>query len=414
MRRFLLLASFLLALGPESFAQAPAVPPAYQDLYSLMEQKIAAFEAQIPSHGDTADFAPAFGGELLTANAHRGVQLLAPRTRAGINLELDRMQALGAKSVTVAVGFPVLYRPFLEWNGDAGDYQGFLDFYKQLAADVRSRGMKLVIEGGALFPRVYSVSSGFKLADYYATLTNQQYVAGRAEMAATIAREIRPDYLVVGSEPDTEAKGTRKPFLSTPNGFALLIAKIVTRVRAAGVRDIPLGAGVGTWKQDGEATIRSLVRAAPGLDFVDLHVYPVNAEFLDKLIQFTDLAQSLGKKVAICEAWLQKERDSEFAKLDAAFDPTIFSRDAFSFWAPLDQRFLKAMVEFARWKKVVLLSPYWTRYLHAYLEYDEVKKLAPAQITARANAAAAAAMLKNVFSETGQFYQRAISGAPAQ
>jgi len=380
----------------------------------MMEEKIAAFQSKVPAEGNAADTSVNFGGELLSANAHRGVQLLLPKTRAGVSLELDRMRALGAKSVTVAVGFPILYKPFLEWNGDAGDYQGLLDFYKQLAADVRTRGMKLVIESGTLFPGVYSAGSGFKLADYYGTLTNQEYIAGRAEMAATIAQQIHPDYLVVGSEPDTEAKLTKRTSLSTPNGFALLIAKIVTRVRAAGVRDIPIGAGVGTWTPDGEAYIRSMVRAAPALDFVDLHVYPVNAGFLDNLIQFTDVAQSLGKKVAICEAWLQKERDSEFAKLDARFDPTVYSRDAFSFWAPLDQKFLKAIVDFCRWKKVLVLSPYWTRYFNAYLEYDDVKRLTPAQVIARANAAAAAAMMKNQFSETGRFYQRAISGAPGQ
>jgi len=387
----------------------PDVPPAYQDLYSMLEEKIAGFAGKIPSQENTASAAVNFGGELLTANAHRGVQLLLPKTREGVRVELDRLRALGAKSVTVAVGFPILYRPFLEWNGDPGDYQGLVDFYKQLAADVRSRGMQLVVESGALFPGSYSVGSGFKLAEYYGTLSNQEYIAGRAEMAATIAREIRPDLLVVGSEPDTEAKISSKAFLGTPNGFALLVAKIVTRVRAEGGRGIPIGAGVGVWKQDGEEYIRSVVRAAPKLDFVDLHVYPVNGNSLDNLIRFTDVTESLGKRTAICEAWLLKERDGEFGKLDAVFDAGVFARDAFSFWAPLDQKFLDALVRFARWKEVLLLSPYWTRYFHAYLQYDEVRKLTPTQITARANAAAAAAMLQNQFSEAGEAYRRAIS-----
>jgi hypothetical protein len=411
MVRSLLLATAILGAAGASFAQAPIVPLAYQDLYSTLGEKIAAFTGRIPPEENTVSAAVNFGGELLSANAHRGVQLLAPKTRSGVGVELDRLQALGAKSVTVAVAFPILYRPFLEWNGDAADYQGFVDFYKQLAADVRSRGMQLVIESGALFPGSYSAGSGFKLVEYYGTLSNQEYIAGRAEMAATIAREIRPDLLVVGSEPDTEARISNKEFVGTANGFALLIAKIVTRVRAAGGRGIPVGAGVGTWKQDGEEYIRSVARAAPKLDFVDLHVYPVNDDSLDNLIRFTNVAQSLGKGVTICEAWLLKERDTEFGKLDAVFDAGVFSRDAFSFWAPLDQKFLDAMVQFARWKKIVLLSPYWTRYFHAYLEYDEARKLTSVQVTARANAAAAAAMVKGDFSETGKAYQRAISGA---
>ncbi len=69
-----------------------------------------------------------------------------------------------------------------------------------------------------------------------------------------------------------------------------------------------------------------------GIDFVDLHVYPVNGDMLNRLITYTDQANACGKPVAISEARLQKQRDSEFAKIDAAFDNAIYARDTFSFW----------------------------------------------------------------------------------
>jgi len=84
----------------------------------------------------------------------------------------------------------------------------------------------------------------------------------------------------------------------------------------------------------------------------------------------TDAALALGKPVAISEAWLSKERDSEFTQYNAATDQTIFSRDAFAFWAPLDQAFLGALVKFAHWKHLLYLSPFWTTRFHAYVDYQ--------------------------------------------
>lgn len=374
----------------------------------MLEEKIETFERNIARSKPAEPYAVSFGGELLTANAHRGIQLLRPRTREGVNLELDRLQALGLQSVTVAVSFPVLYKPFLTWNGNGASYDGLLAFYQWLAENVHRRRMKLVIESGTLFPGSYSVASGFKLAEYYRSLSDREFAEGRAAVAADIARLIRPDYLVVGSEPDTEAKLTGKQFLNTPAGFAALARQIVASVKRAGGGDVPIGAGIPTWQRGGETWIRDLLAAVPDLDFVDLHVYPVNVDLLDNLFRFTDLVHAAGKDVTICEAWLQKQRDTEFKQLDAAFDPTVFARNAFDFWAPLDARFLEAMVRFARANRVLVLSPYWSQHFHAYLDYEQVHALGAAEIVQRSYAAAAAAMARGEVSPTGAAYRRAI------
>jgi len=74
----------------------------------------------------------------MAANANRGRQLLTAGASTGAQLELASLQALGVHTVTVAIGFPILYQPFLTWNGGLTDYQGFLSFYKQLAVNIHA------------------------------------------------------------------------------------------------------------------------------------------------------------------------------------------------------------------------------------------------------------------------------------
>ncbi|WP_457840988.1 hypothetical protein, partial [Staphylococcus aureus] len=82
----------------------------------------------------------------------------------------------------------------------------------------------------------------------------------------------------------------------------------------------------------------------------------------DATLAFANQAMSKGLRVGMTEAWLLKQRDSEFTNIDVATDPQIFARDAFSFWAPLDQKFLDAMTRLAQYKQFVFLSPFWSKY----------------------------------------------------
>jgi hypothetical protein len=383
----------------------PQVPSAYVDLYSSLQGPLAGFDRGVTNtwNGQKSDVN--FGGELLSANANRGQQLLRPNVLAGVRRELDSLKALGLRSVTVCIGFPVLYTPFFQFNGNAQDAAAYLAFYQTVASEIHQRNMKMVVESSLLFPGVYSAGSGFNLSGYYATLSVSELITAHGEMLALLAQQVRPDWINLGSEPDTMAANFGNQSLSTPAVFSALIAQEVARIRATG-STISLGAGVGTWKSNGAEFIQAL--AATGIDFIDLHIYPINMGFLDRLTQFTDYAQSFGKPVAISEAWLSKERDSEFSQYNAATDQTIFSRDAFSFWAPLDQTFLGSLVKFAHWKRLIYFSPFWTKYFHAYLDYPAVQGMTPGQITALSEQAASAALQAGTESTTGVFYGNAI------
>lgn len=409
---FLLCLALFVVPACGARAQTPAnVPPEYRELYEMMDGKISAFDARVSAAWDGRPADVAWSAELLTANCNRGRALLDPRAAAGVKLELGRLQALGVKAVTVCIGFPMLYKPFLQWNGDPEDYDRFVAFYRDLAADVHGRGMKLIVETSVLFGGVYSQGSGFRLREYYPTIDVKELAAGRAEVAKTIVREVKPDFLNLGSEADTQARLTGRWAIGTPQGDAKLLSYIVGELRKQGTADTKLGAGVGTWQGRADAFLDGVCRS--GVDYVDLHVYPVNGDMLDRLIPLTERAKRCGKPVAISEAWLQKERDSELRSIDAAFDPVLYARDSFSFWAPLDQAFLATLVKFANSQQLLYFSPFWSKYFWAYVDYGQAGSLQKAETIQASNRAAAQAMVRGEVSATGEAYRRAIRGSAA-
>jgi uncharacterized protein (TIGR03437 family) len=216
--------------------------------------------------------------------------------------------------------------------------------------------------------------------------------------------------MIFASEPDVEAALVNKPSIGTVPGFLDLINRGISAVNASGVGDqILLGAGVGTWDANGIAYINAL--AGTELDFIDLHIYPVNGRAFENAIAFAEAARARGKRIAISEAWLLKERDSEFSVVNVSNNPAIFARDVFSFWEPLDSRFLAAVARFAYWQKALMVSPYWTRYFYAYLNFSDAAGLSPEQIILRQLELTVDALSKSSFTGTGRLYNQFVAPA---
>lgn len=401
------LARIALLSASASVVWAQAVPADFQDLYAELDTQLTAFDRRITSAWNGSTYPTDMGAELLTANGNRGSQLLQPNTRLGVVAELDALRALGARSIVVAVQYPLLNRTFLESVNRGSDYDGYLSFFKFVAEEARRRNMRLVVESGPVFPGVFSAGSGLDVVRHYASVTDAQYIQARAAMAGVIAAEIQPDYLQVGAEPDTEAEITGRSGLRTSSVYASFVAAAKAQVQAASVPHVKFGAGVGTWIQNGREFIDAYVRA--GVDFIDLHVYPVNRNYLDNTIAYADQALAAGKEVIVAEAWLLKLRDRELGTTSPAADPGTFARDAWSFWAPLDQKFIAVFTRFCHWKQVQVFSAYWSRYLHAYLDYQTNRDKPPAQLINDASAAAAAAIIAGQSSSTGQAFRTEIS-----
>jgi hypothetical protein len=169
---------------------------------------------------------------------------------------------------------------------------------------------------------------------------------------------------------------------------------------------IKIGAGAGTW--DSFGYFESLAKNTT-VDYIDMHVYPIQRHFLiDNTLKIAELAHSYGKKLSVGEAWLYKASEKEFVGLEAS-QPAIFARDVYSFWIPLDEKFLEVMVKLSHHLKLEFLSLFWMQYLYGYLDYDKTTStMKPIQLTRQVNGVAYKNIVLNNPSQTGLTFQRLI------
>jgi fibronectin type 3 domain-containing protein len=247
-------------------------------------------------------------------------------------------------------------------------------FYSQVAQAVRAAGLKLIVEDNVLLSD--DISSGWtNLTAFYATLNWNQYMAARATNAATVAQTMQPDYLVLGEEPDGEAKQAGQPNVNIPADAAQMISGEITAVRAVNPPqpNLKLGAGFGSWlgvTPPGDLVDYILAYTALPLDYIDFHVYPVNTEsqasFIANTLIIASMAAAAGKPVAISEAFLWKMEDSEWNVLNGQ---DFRARQPFSFWGPSDTYFMQTMQALAQYTNMIYMAPEGPQYLFAYQTY---------------------------------------------
>ncbi len=350
---------------------AQNVPATYQGLYTGLQGELQSFEGQLPATG--AKSGTLFSGELLYANANLGLLLLNPGVRTNYLAELAALKGLGFTAVVIDIGFPVLYAPFYGFNGDPQDYQGMQNFYAQVVADVHAAGMKAIVESAAAFPGYYSQDSGLNFAGYFAELSLQDYESAQAAQYATIYSAIQPDYLTLAVEPDTDATNSAQPELDSPSGWASALTVFLSQLPAE-PHTIPVGTGVGNWLVSTGTEFIAAEAAVPGIDYIDLHIYPMAIEpdggnTVTNIYSEINAAAAAGKPVAASEWWLQKESTSDFTGENVQSN-AINSRSDFSFWAPLDVEFLTDMNKLASSEGFLFGSEFWTNYMWSYIPYD--------------------------------------------
>lgn len=365
----------------------------WRDLYVELQATLDRYEDRLDRTPSSGPANVLYSAELNVADSHRGRALL-DADLIGIAAHLDGITELGVRAVTVNISLPILHPAYHQF---AAEYQAFLDFYRGIAALLRQRNLQMIVKTQAI-----TTSPDPRVDAFYRAIGSPgAYTWARAEVARTIAREISPDVISLQMEPDTEAWVTGQP-VNTPAAAAALVATLVDVVRAENPRII-VGAGAGTWFEPFADHLDLLTRI-PGLDFIDLHVYPISRDYLDRLLYAADFAESRGKRIAISEAWLLKLRDSELA-----FAPLIMreavGRDVYSFWAPLDQRFLRLLAATAERKRIAFISPFWTNYFRAYLDYDQAVFLDPRSLTIASTSAAMQALFNGRLTGTGLTYQ---------
>lgn len=383
-------ASVLLLASVAAQAQPANVPAEYRAMYSQLDKTLRALDRRIPKRSGPK---PIYAAELLPANGNRGEQLLDPKTIGGVKVWLDRFQELGIQGAVFAVPYPLLMRSYPRSTE-------YVSFFRQVVDEARKRQMTVEIESAVIF-----ANSPFSPVQWdYSNLTVDRLIRERQEMITTIVRELAPDYLDLGAEPDTEARLTGLRELNDPVCYAQFVGAIIRGIDRGKTK---IGAGFGTWSKP------DFVRreAELPLDFIALHIYPLSVQTLENAIEGCRIARQYGKEIVIDEAWLYKMRPGEIT--DIASNAKVFARDSFSFWAPLDQRFLRLVSDFARAEGIRLVSPFWTTFFFAYVDYDpRLERLPYPQLVKEVNTIAARAVVEDRFSETGKFYGRLIAARP--
>ena len=367
------------------------MPSEFQSLYNELDTALTTFDKSFDASGTL--YPVTFATELLPANGNRGTELFNPMNLQSTRLWLDRLQAIGVQGVTIAIKYPIL-------TTDFPNSAKYIEYYKNVASEVRKRGMKMDVEVGVVFPPPFS-----PLNVNYKAMTFDQFKATNKQMVATIVEQIKPDYLNLGAEPDTEAAITGWRELNTPPGYTDLINYALKDLNRG---DTKIGAGIGTW---GNLDFVKSYLTNTSLDFIAIHIYPVTGKALPTAIAAADLAHQYGKRVILDEAWLYKTSANE-PPTSIAANSDIFRRDTYSFWAPLDQKFLALIAKLARAKDIEYISMFWATNLFAYLDYDpKLQTLPYNEVTARLNEAALPNILTGKPSSTGEFYKRLSEGA---
>jgi hypothetical protein len=381
------------------------VPTQYQPLYAALNGQLDQFAAELAVDLKATSAHPnlvtasqtLFSAELPTSIGNCALNPPKPGAWQNLLLALDALHSLGVDAVTVRVAFPLLYP---EFHASRSTYLAFLSFYRRLAAEVHTRGLKLLIKNTPAFADVHDREMG--LRPFYRSFRDVRgYVRARAKMAGIIAKELRPDYLTLISEPDTEQTHTGHP-VDQPNQAFVLAKTMLQEVRRTGGNRIQVGAGVGSWHPRYDLLV-SLFASLPGIDFIDVHVYPVSRPFLERLWHIRQIADSFGKRIALSEVWLYKGVPEEFPHTGASSN-LVFQRDGHCFWSSLDSKFLRLMAKFAERSDAVILSPFWSKYLFAYAPEGTPLDLPFDELTGTINRAAAEAMLRGEHTATGKAY----------
>jgi hypothetical protein len=182
-------------------------------------------------------------------------------------LSLDAFRELGADCVKFALQYPLL-RPGFAHRAE------YLEFYRQVVAAARQRGIKVMPHVSILFADTpFSPMKGI-----YRGLTLERFKAEYRDMVMLIARELKPDYLDLLTEPDTHAKLTGLRELNQPKVIADVVQNALRGWDDAGMR---CGAGSGSWSSTEFARAFVQIRE---LDYLAIHVYsfwePLDRKFM--------------------------------------------------------------------------------------------------------------------------------------
>lgn len=374
-------------------APAPTIPEEYYDLYEELDAALTHFKHNLNQEWDGQQGKTVFAAELAFANGNIGEGLLLPQILVGNRVMLDRLQELGVKGVVLSIKYPLLQPDFPRSSE-------YLKFYKDVVDECRQRDMKVLVETGAIF----SGTPYSPIQVDWSKYTTESFLKSMQDQLLLIAEEIKQDYLTLTEEPTTQEALTGLTI--EPGLWTDFVNSTLDEIDRSG--GISLGAGMGSWE---DRTYIDDVLQTPKIDYIDLHIYPLGKDgvILDRVLDIAREAHDAGKAVTIGECWLYKALPEEIVS-GPGIDGTVFSRDPFSFWYPLDARFVDNIINLADAADMEFVSFFWTRYFFAYLDYStETRSLSIDEMNRRINQAANANVKEGILSPLGKHHKQRLN-----
>ncbi len=248
-----------------SLAFASSVPDEYQDLFIHLNTYLTTLHQDLDRRWDHQlhpGFIPMAG--LLPANSNSGLDLLREGNLEMTGLFIERLREMGCRGVQLDIQFPVLdpnYYIFAKARGllpaSSPGAAEMLAYYKAVVQEVRRQGLKLSIESQVVFTQ--PTFSSLPVAEYYGYFDADgwaglaRYKQYKLDMLKTIALELRPDFLTIGDEPETEMWLTKIRLLADPDNYFQMTMELTAGVKL--VRPAGLKIGSGFPPRDGQLAL---------------------------------------------------------------------------------------------------------------------------------------------------------------
>jgi hypothetical protein len=366
---------------------ANPIPSEFQATYDNLGDSLDKFIASLPQQ--TGGQSPIFAAELASANGNIGEGLLRrPEALTLVRQELDALSDIGVQGVVVAIKFPLLEPGFPR----STDY---LQFYIQVATEIRQRGMKFLVEVGPVFSGTIYSPLDVDWSEY----TEKSFLGAQQAELVVIATEIQPDYLQIANEPTTIE--TLTGFEINPDEYADFVQSTVQELGS--LNGIILGAGAGTWE---DPEYMEALMTIQGLDSINIHIFPIGRDgnLLQVAYETAQQAYTNGKRVVVSQSGLYKINSAELNELGTE-TATIYRRDAYSFFEPLDEKFIVALTLMSKAGDIEFIPLFWTRNFFAYLDYQEVRTWSDTQVNRGMNQAFITALENGTLSPLGEFFK---------
>jgi hypothetical protein len=365
------------------------VPAQYAALDARIAAGLNAFSSTIarmrPIQGRRPPTSKNLGwAELLAANGNRQDALLGPSAMASVDINLKALKRLGVGGVVLGIKLPLL---IASYQPQAADYA---DFYAAVARHARALGFAVDVELSAMFCGTIYAQCAYRYPDSvsdWARLTAQQ--------ARTVIKRVHPDWLDLISEPNTEATLTGINALDTKTGLVSFVTAAVHDIGRHG--STKLVAGAASWY--GPDWDQAL--AATPIDGLVTHVYPATAKTAATLVRTAQIAKRTGKPLIVDEMWLYKAIPTLSGGVAASSREGALA--TYSFWEPLDVRFVRAVRQWATKAGVAFVSGFWSQLAFAYVPWTVSADSRPAaQQVAASTQAAGQAMVAGTTTITGR------------